>query len=109
MEINNYAMNIIGTEEFLFVDLKTNEIRCLPALTKETESLLRIPTQDELYPYVQAVGDFILEKSLNIPRKTSARSFLIQNDLWSEFRDEFWNVESERRLEKWLNHIVSVA
>lgn len=100
-------INPLGGDYLSFIDLKRMCILLLDSDTQESDTLLRIPTIDELYPYREAMHAFLYERKLAVPRGMSARKFVIANDLYYDFT-EMREKQAAKQLEKWFldNHIA---
>ena len=77
----------MGGDYFSFVNLEDMSVVVLPSDTLDSDTLLRIPTIDELCPYGVAMHSFLTEKKLSVPDSISAKSFVIENNLYYDFLD----------------------
>ena len=66
------------------------------------ETLLRVPDIEELYPYNNAMEDFIDEWELIIPFKIKAGRYLKENGYIQEFYT-FRNEKAVEKLSEWLD------
>ena len=98
-------MNLINHPEIwptTYVDLKDKRIVVGVNGMKETETLLRIPYLEELYPYNLAMRDFIDEWNLIIPFRMKAGRYLRENGYIQEFYI-FRNEKAVEKLSEWLD------
>ncbi len=66
------------------------------------EDIIFFPTDEELYPYKEAVGDFLAENDIEVPRRRKVRPYLRECGYLYDF-DEFRDREVKRRLLIWMD------
>lgn len=89
------------TQYYSYIDLDQMGIQYSEVECQETELLLRIPFQEELYPYNRAMFDFLNEMEMHVPRGCRAKSYLREREMLGDFYS-FWHEGSKAALLEWF-------
>lgn len=102
---SSYTLENLLTPQFaqsyLYADLLHAEIVFSEKEYKETEMFLRIPSQEELYPYNRAMFDFLNHMEMDVPRGCRAKRYLREREMLGDFYS-FWQEGSKVALLEWL-------
>lgn len=88
-------------EDAIYIDMNKLEIVVCDSDQEESDTLIKIPSQEELISENALLGEFIMDCDLDIPRGKSARGYLRENDL----SGGFYGCQSEetvKALQRWL-------
>lgn len=66
------------------------------------DNIVFFPTDEKLYPYCEAIGDFLNEHNMDVPRGRKAGTYLRENGFIYDFY-AFREEEIKSRLLVWLN------
>lgn len=93
-----YAIPYVDIEkaDIIIVNEDDDEIVC--------ESLLRVPSKEELVPYNEAMWHFINERHIVIPEGLSAGRFLREQSQMYDFYS-YWDKMASEQLTKWIESI----
>ena len=89
------------TQHYSYIDLNQMGIQYSEIECQETELFLRIPFQEELYPYNRAMFDFLNKMEIDVPRGCRTKSFFRERDMLGDFYS-FWHEGSKVALLEWL-------
>ena len=100
----NTLVELINHPESPIISYINLDKKCVEIYEDEVQvekHLVRIPFKEELVSYTEAVGEFIEERDLSIPRRVSAKKYLIKQGYIHEFYD-YWNNKAVSKLKDWL-------